>query len=487
MFEIQRYKFDYKLDISPHIYEIKDNNTFLKNRQEFYDLRVDLRDNILYKNIWGPNKSRPYISTEQFIQNSIINMKDKNKRILTLHFDITYYDSKNGFLFGKDTPSQKCQNKYDIISATMHEYDAIKDMTIQQRVEYQYKPNIEKISVMMDCINENGTYYFQLFGYDSKAIKLINLLLLLFNRIIIYHWWIVCIEYNPIIKKDELMKYLDNKNIDNLKIEPTFNLTTFGEYMLESSDTYLRLIKGIKDNNLKIYFEIMDKIYLNQYIEYQCYNKNKDIDYEFEKNIYENLKITSASIISGNTVKSAIKPLEGNFIFNTILKNNFKNCLEVGMAYGISAMYILLALKKTNKDSQYKLDSIDPFQTTQWKSFGLNLIKDIKLNNNHNLYEDKSYIVLPKLLEKKEVYDLIFIDGWHTFDYTLIDFFYADLLLKVGGIIIIDDAMHQGVGKCLRYLDSNYKHYKRIQSPNTVGAYQKISQDKRDWDYHTNF
>jgi predicted O-methyltransferase YrrM len=485
MFEIQRYKFDYKLDTSPHIYEMIDNNTFIKNRQEFYNLRVDLRDNILYKNLWGPNKSRPYISTEQFIQNSIINMKDKTKKILTLHFDTTYYDQKNGFLFGKDTPYQKCEDKYDIISATMYEYEVIKDMTIQQRVEYQYKPNIEKISVMMDCINDNGTYYFQLFGYDSKAIKLINLLLLLFNRIVIYHWWIVCIEYNPIIKKDELFKYLEN--IETVKIEPTINLKEFSEYMLESSDTYLKLIKSIKNNDLKIYFEIMDIIYLNQYIEYQCYNKNKDIDYEFEKNIYENLKITSASIISGNTVKSAIKPLEGNFIFNTIIKNNFKNCLEVGMAYGISAMYILLALKKANKDSQYKLDSIDPFQTTQWKSFGLNLIKDIKLNNNHNLYEDKSYIVLPKLLEKKEVYNLIFIDGWHTFDYTLLDFFYADLLLKVGGIIIIDDAMHQGVGKCLRYLDSNYKHYKRIQSPNTVGAYQKMSADKRDWDYHTNF
>ena len=271
MFEIQRYKFDYKLDTSPHIYEMKDNNIFLKNRQEFYDLRVDLRDNILYKNIWGPNKSRPYISTEQFIQNSIINMKDKTKKILSLHFDTTFYDPKNGFLFGKDTTSSKCQNKYDIISATMHKYDAIKDMTIQQRVEYQYKPNIEKISVMMDCINDNGTYYFQLFGYDSKAIKLINLLLLLFNRIIVDHWWIVCIEYNPLIKKDELMKYFDDKNIDNLKIEPTINLTSFGEYMLESSDTYLRLIKSIKENNLKIYFEIMDKIYLNQYIEYQYY------------------------------------------------------------------------------------------------------------------------------------------------------------------------------------------------------------------------
>jgi len=487
MFEIERYKFHYKLDQKKNIYNMKDYNNFLKNRQEFYDLRVELRNNVLYKNLWGPNKSRPFISTEEFIQNSIINMKDKNKKILTLHFDTTFYEEKNGFLFGKDNTFSKCKDKYDVISATILKYDDIKDMNIQQRIEYQYKPNIEKIYVIMDCLKDNGIYYFQLFGYDSKALKLINLLLLLFNRIIIYHWWIICIEYNPIIKKEELMNYLDNKNIDNIKIEPTIDLNSFGEYMLDSSNSYLGIIKSIKENNLKKYFEIMDKIYLNQYIEYQYYNKNKDIDYEFEKNIYENLKITSASIISGYTVKSAIKPLEGNYIYNTIIKNNFKNCLEVGMAYGISAMYILLALRKSNKNSQYKLDSIDPFQTTQWKSFGLNLIKDIKLNNNHNLHEEKSYIVLPKLLEKKEVYDLIFIDGWHTFDYTLLDFFYADLLLKVGGIIIIDDAMHQGVNKFLRYIDSNYKHYKRIQSPNTVGAYKKISEDKRDWDYHTNF
>ena len=487
MLEINRYKFDYKLDTIPHIYENKDYDKFIKNRQEFFDLRVDLRKNILYQNIWGPNSSKPYLSTENFIHNTIIKLNDKTKKQLHLRFDLSFYDENLKdlyFLFGRDNTSSKCKKKYDIISATMLNYEDIKDMNIKERIEYQYKPSVQKISIVMDCLNSGGTFYLSLFGFDSRSTKLINLLLLLFDRIIIYHWWIICLDYNPIIKKEELMNYFEN--IDKVKIEPTINLTELGEYMLESSEIYLKLIKSIKENKLRRYFELMDKIFLNYYIEYQHYNQNENIDFEFEKNIYENLKITSASIISGKTVKSAIKPLEGNFLYNTIIKYNFRNCLEIGMAYGISAMYILLALKKLNKNP-YKLDSIDPYQTTQWNSFGLNLIKDIKLKKHHNLYEDKSYIVLPKLLEKKEVYDLIFIDGWHTFDYTLLDFFYADLLLKVGGFIIIDDAMHKGVNKCLKYIDLNYKHYKKIQSPNTVGAYQKLSKDKRDWDYHNNF
>ena len=36
--------------------------------------------------------------------------------------------------------------------------------------------------------------------------------------------------------------------------------------------------------------------------------------------------------------------------------------------------------------------------------------------------------------------DFAFIDGWHTFDYAMIDFFYVDLLLKPGGVLVIDDA-----------------------------------------------
>jgi len=293
----------------------------------------------------------------------------------------------------------------------------------------------------------------------------------------------MCLGFNMIIDKEKLLNLFNN--IDNVKIEPLLDLTKISKQRLDDLSIDMDIIKAIIDKNLEKYFDITNKVHFNETIEFQILNKNKNIDYEFEKELFENLKLTSVSLEDG-PAHSTIKPTEGNFLYDTIIKNNFSNCMEVGMAYGISSMYMLLALKK-NSNTNKKLDSIDPFQSTQWKNFGVKLVKSIKMEKYHNLYEDKSYNSLPILLEKKELYDLVFIDGWHTFDYTLLDFFYSDLILKIGGIIIIDDAFHQGVNKCLKYIDSNYKHYKRIQSPSTVGAYQKISEDKRDWDFHSNF
>ena len=57
------------------------------------------------------------------------------------------------------------------------------------------------------------------------------------------------------------------------------------------------------------------------------------------------------------------------------------------------------------------------------------LLKSSKLHKRHMLIEKKSYEAMPELLKKgEENYDFIFIDGWHTFDYTLVDFFYSDKL-----------------------------------------------------------
>ena len=96
---------------------------------------------------------------------------------------------------------------------------------------------------------------------------------------------------------------------------------------------------------------------------------------------------------------------------------------------------------------------------------------------------------MPELLKDNESkFDFIFIDGWHTFDYTLVDFFYADKLLIKGGIIAVDDAKHQGVAKCLKYIDTNYNNfYKKIDSHNTIGVYKKIKEDNRDWNFHKFF
>lgn len=79
----------------------------------------------------------------------------------------------------------------------------------------------------------------------------------------------------------------------------------------------------------------------------------------------------------------------------------------------------------------------------------------------YELVEKPSELALPALLERGESFDFALIDGWHTFDHTLLDFFYLDRLLKVGAIIVIDDPILKPVGKALRHI-VNYPNYEII-------------------------
>jgi predicted O-methyltransferase YrrM len=202
---------------------------------------------------------------------------------------------------------------------------------------------------------------------------------------------------------------------------------------------------------------------------------------QYNESILENLKRV---VVEGRLtrVSSAINGAEGRFIREVIAKYKAVNCMEVGMAYGISAFYML-----TNP--AVRLVSVDPFQSTQWHNYGVKLLAEFGFDARHRLFPSKSYVALPQMLAEMGpgVFDFVFVDGFHTFDYTLLDFFYANLLTKVGGVVAIDDALHAGVAKCVRYIDSNYTFYRRLVSPSTVAVYLKVREDPRDWDYHRPF
>jgi len=69
--------------------------------------------------------------------------------------------------------------------------------------------------------------------------------------------------------------------------------------------------------------------------------------------------------------------------------------------------------------------------------------------------------VLPRLAaEQSGTFDLVFIDGFHTFDHTMLDCFYATRLLRVGGYLVLDDTDMQSVGRVLDYV-ANYPCYER--------------------------
>ena len=122
--------------------------------------------------------------------------------------------------------------------------------------------------------------------------------------------------------------------------------------------------------------------------------------------------------------------------------------LEVGCAYGISSLFILNALELREQGNH---TIIDPFQYETWNGIGLENIKRAGYTNYTHLQE-RSEFILPELVKNGEKFDFIFIDGFHTFDHTLIDCFYATRLLKVGGYLAVDDVDLPPVRKVVDYL-----------------------------------
>src|SRR5207244_2103367 len=66
---------------------------------------------------------------------------------------------------------------------------------------------------------------------------------------------------------------------------------------------------------------------------------------------------------------------------------------------------------------------------------------------------------LPDLIRRGEKYEFALIDGFHTFDQTLVDFYFVNRLLDPGGVVIIDDLHLPAVHRVARWISklSNYK------------------------------
>jgi len=172
--------------------------------------------------------------------------------------------------------------------------------------------------------------------------------------------------------------------------------------------------------------------------------------------IFKTQKVTDQS---GNEFKlnSNLDEKEGEFLKNIIHDTKSSRTIEVGCAFGISSLYICSELGKSQHPSH---TIIDPYQSTEWKNIGIENLKRANINF-FELIEKPSEIALPQLLSEGRVFDFAFIDGWHTFDHTLIDFFYLNRMITVGGVIVIDDVGMPGVNKLMRYL-LNYPGYEMI-------------------------
>jgi predicted O-methyltransferase YrrM len=154
------------------------------------------------------------------------------------------------------------------------------------------------------------------------------------------------------------------------------------------------------------------------------------------------------------TAHSHIPRQEGEFLQSIIDDVKPEVSLEIGLAYGVSALFICDALARIPGARHIIIDPLQ-FEGDYWKGAGLRNLKAAGYGDMIEFYDLPSHIALPKLESDGRRVEFAFIDGAHQFDHVMVDFFCVDRILKVGGIVAFDDIWIPSVQRLCRYILTN--------------------------------
>lgn len=227
-------------------------------------------------------------------------------------------------------------------------------------------------------------------------------------------------------------------------------------------------------------------------------------------------------------VHSAISVSEGHLLQKLIRQADPTITLEVGLAYGVSALFICDALHVRNGTQHI---AIDPNQHggpwgDSWEGIGIANIHRAGYGDIVRLVESPSFRALAELERSGQHLDFAFIDGWHTFDFTIVDFFFIDRMLQVGGVVAFDDSNLPAIRKVCRFVKTNLEYsvvgtdgpegttplrrrvlerilrnepFRRFTRPDVIApdrsiglvgsciAFRKEGADQRSWDHFVDF
>ena len=196
-------------------------------------------------------------------------------------------------------------------------------------------------------------------------------------------------------------------------------------------------------------------------------------------------------------------PYEGDLLYSLIRSNNFKACLETGFLTGSSALYMSAAI--ADRDGHVTSVCLDNDQSIDQ---GLSLLRNAGHIGQHRLIRSNSNRAIPDLFLSGERFDLIFMDGWKTFDHLAFEMYFFNQLLRRGGIIACDDSYMPSVRKAIRLLKRYYAFeeidYQQHNQPFKLRIFQILTrrsifrnlrafrkreetQDQpafRDWNFH---
>ena len=194
--------------------------------------------------------------------------------------------------------------------------------------------------------------------------------------------------------------------------------------------------------------------------------------------LYAHQTVTSRHHRIFHLFPAAVGWHKGQALYHWIRRHHPRVTLETGFACGASTLFICQGLQDNGSAGRHH--AIDPFESTQWDYVGLDLVHQAGLTERLQFYEASSHRQLPKLLEEGLRVDMAFLDGQKLFDYLLLDCFYVDLMLPLGGVLVFDDPWLASVRKVARFLIRN-RGYRLINYTNYLLRGQPASPWLRTW------
>src|ERR1051325_10535482 len=158
--------------------------------------------------------------------------------------------------------------------------------------------------------------------------------------------------------------------------------------------------------------------------------------------------------MEGDFERVALPAADGDILRDVLVAEGAHAVIEIGLAYGSSALAIGEALCSTGTTDVSHV-VIDPFQATAYDNVGWDAIDAAGLADQTTLIREASSIALARLASDGLTADAAFVDGSHRFHEVFVDLYYLRKLVRAGGLIILDDAAFPSVAAALRYLDLN--------------------------------
>lgn len=146
----------------------------------------------------------------------------------------------------------------------------------------------------------------------------------------------------------------------------------------------------------------------------------------------------------------AIPPAEGEALSRWVANERAASTIEVGLGYGISALFILRGLLAGGSPQARHL-AMDPHQLTGFAGIALQLVEEAGVRDRLEFYAERSEIVLPRLLGEARGFDLAFVDGSHRFDAVFVDLMFLARLVRAGGVVFLDDYQLPSIKKAVAF------------------------------------